>query len=174
VTFNLRFPRSQVSKWADRYSYSDGDASPLALAPAAKKRGHLTKGEFVALTTWKTPRTQKRCKSNSADFIRAVTATSLGSADERLRIEVLTLLVGVQWPTASVILHFCAREPYPILDFRALWSLSCPVPPGGYDFGLWWAYCGFTRTLADDLGVSMRVLDRALWQYSKEKQPAGA
>lgn len=86
----------------------------------------------------------------------------------------LTLLSGVQWPTASVILHFCAAEPYPILDFRALWSLSEDVPPSGYTFPFWWSYCEATRCLAAKARVSMRVLDRALWQYSKENQLAGA
>ena len=171
--FKLRFPRAKVAQWAARYDFGNGDAAPLALAPTIQRRGHLTKADFLALSKWKTPRTQKRCAANSADFIKVVTATSLSSSDERLRIEVLTLLSGVQWPTASVILHFCAPDPYPILDYRALWSLSCDVPKQGYDFDHWWAYCEFTRRLAKQLDVSMRVLDRALWQYSKTNQPAG-
>jgi len=174
LDFKLRFPRRDIGKWAERYAFGPGDAAPLALAPTIQKRGFLKKAEFVALSRWKTPRTQKRCAANSAEFVKVVTATSLSSSDERLRIEVLTLLSGVQWPTASVILHFGARTQYPILDFRALWSLSCGVPEGGYDFDLWWAYCEFTRSLARQTDVSMRVLDRALWQFSKERQPVGA
>ena len=174
LNFKLRFPRGDIVKWAERYGSSDADAVPLALGPVAKKRGYLTRSEFLALSRWKTPRTQKRCANNSAEFIKVVTEGSLSSSDERFRIEVLTLLSGVQWPTASVILHFCAREPYPILDYRALWSLSCLVPEKGYDFENWWDYCSFTRRLATQAGVSMRVLDRALWQYSKELQPANA
>jgi len=78
------------------------------------------------------------------------------------------LLSGVGWPMASVILHWCHADPYPILDFRALWSLGLdPLPP--YDFDLWRAYTGHCRGLAA-AGVTMRDLDRALWQYSKEKQ----
>jgi hypothetical protein len=172
LRFKLRFQPRDATKWAARYDYTD--AAPLAVAANAQKRGHLTKTEFLALAQRKTPRTNKRCAVNSAEFIRAVTAASLSSSDERLRIEVLTLLSGVQWPTASVILHFCARDRYPILDFRALWSLSCGVPKKGYDFALWWAYCEFTRHLAKQLQLSMRDLDRALWQYSKECQPADA
>ena len=42
-----------------------------------------------------------------------------------------------------------------------------PLPP--YDFDLWRAYTGHCRGLAA-AGVTMRDLDRALWQYSKEKQ----
>ena len=82
----------------------------------------------------------------------------------------LTLLDGVSWPTASVILHFCSARPYPILDYRALWSLSCEATAVDYDFGLWWDYVRTTRELADEMGLSMRTLDRALWAYSKDKQ----
>ena len=79
------------------------------------------------------------------------------------------LLDGVNWPTASVLLHFGARDPYPILDFRALWSLQVSVPKQ-YGFEFWWAYSECCRVLAKKHKVSMRTLDRALWQYSKEKQ----
>lgn len=79
------------------------------------------------------------------------------------------LLDGVSWPVASVLLHFGSCDRYPILDFRALWSLRIKVPKQ-YDFGFWWAYTLYCRSLADEHNVSMRTLDRALWQYSKEKQ----
>jgi hypothetical protein len=118
---------------------------------------------------WKSPRTQPRCRANSADFIRDVTHCALNTPSERLRIEVLTLLSGVSWPTASVILHFFHRDRYPILDFRALWSLHCEVPKQ-YDFRFWQEFTEFCRGLAEQTGASMRTLDRALWQYSKEKQ----
>ena len=172
MPFKLRIPLSDIPHWSARYEYND--AIPAELGPVARKRGHLTKTEFLAFTRWKTARTQQRCQANSPEFVKTATAVSLASPDERLRIEVLTLLSGVQWPTASVILHFCAIDPYPILDFRALWSLSADVPKSGYAFPFWWSYCEATRRLARKAHVSMRVLDRALWQYSKENQPADA
>ena len=70
---------------------------------------------------------------------------------------------------ASVILHFRFDNTYPILDFRALWSLGIEER-NKYDFELWWAYVLCCRKLARRAGVSMRTLDRALWQYSKENQ----
>jgi hypothetical protein len=39
-----------------------------------------------------------------------------------------------------------------------------------YEFSFWWEYTQFCRKLAAEAGVSMRTLDRALWQYSKENQ----
>jgi hypothetical protein len=80
------------------------------------------------------------------------------------------------WPTASVLLHFAHVERYPILDFRALWSLSILKPKGQYKFQFWWEYVQICRNIADKRGVEMRMLDRALWQYSNENQspPAAA
>jgi hypothetical protein len=75
----------------------------------------------------------------------------------------------VQWPTASVILHFFHRDPYPIIDFRALWTVSMEVP-GQYNFEFWWQYVVFCRDLATKSSLNMRMLDLALWQYSKENQ----
>jgi hypothetical protein len=98
-----------------------------------------------------------------------VTQTALGTRNEQLRIEVLTLLRGVSWPTASAILHFACEDPYPILDYRALWTLGVDAP-SQYDFELWWSYTECCRALARKYGVTMRALDRALWQYSKENQ----
>jgi len=106
---------------------------------------------------------------NDEDFVRAVTEASLRSKNEEFKIRVLGVLRGVAWPTASVLLHWCDRGQYPILDYRALWSLSLEVP-SQYDFPFWSRYCSYVRELAARTGLSMRVLDRALWQYSKEKQ----
>jgi len=68
-----------------------------------------------------------------------------------------------------VILHFGYDNLYPILDYRTLWSLREKMLPV-CTFGFWDSYTKFCRDLANQQGVSMRVLDRALWQYSKENQ----
>ena len=52
----------------------------------------------------------------------------------------------------------------------ALWSLGFSRPPA-YTVDFWLAYTRFMRDLAAASGHSMRELDRALWQYSKENQP---
>jgi hypothetical protein len=58
-----------------------------------------------------------------------ITGISFGTTSERVRIEALTLLCGVNWPIASTILRYCVREHYPILDVRALWSLDIETSP---------------------------------------------
>ncbi len=172
MRFKLRFLPHRIGDWADKYGQDMDDAVPYRVGAAAKQRGYVEYQEFLEVARWKSPRTQPLCASNSPEYVREVTATALASSSERLAIEVLTLLRGVSWPTASVFLHFCSPRPYPILDFRALWSLSCDADPADYDFPLWQAYVEHTRALAKVAGVSMRDLDRALWAYSKRHQPA--
>ncbi|MCG2784781.1 MAG: hypothetical protein L6461_06710 [Anaerolineae bacterium] len=169
VMFNLKFSPSEISAWAERYPADTDHQIESAIAPAVHARRYFTRPEFLATCAWKTPRSKPRVASNPEGFIHAVTQTALSTPDERLRIEVLTLLKGVSWPTASVLLHFGHSDPYPILDFRALWSVGMDVLPV-YEFNFWWEYTKFCRMLSKEVGVSMRTLDRALWQYSKENQ----
>ena len=168
TSFILRLPRADVPYWSARYDAAY-DADIAALAPAARARGYLTHDELSQLGRWKSPRIGRHLADNDSTYVEAVTATALSTPSEQLRLEVLTLLRGVGWPMASVVLHFCHADRYPILDFRALWSLGVDVPRY-YDFPFWWAYTQHCRELAAGAGVSMRELDRALWQYSKEKQ----
>ena len=94
------------------------------LAKSIKQQGYLTLEQLKEICEWKTPRSRKKVKDNSEEYVRTISSFSLSTNDERSRIESLTLLDGVRWPTASVILHFCHRDPYPILDFRALDSFG--------------------------------------------------
>ena len=101
--------------------------------------------------------------------MRTITRAALASEDDALKMDLLRMLPGVEWPTASTILHVCDRRPYPILDVRAVWSLGYGTPPR-YTMEFWIAYVAFTRDLANRSGVSIRTVDQALWQYSKERQ----
>ena len=167
--FHLRLPEREIQQWATRYSYPDDGEIEKRVAPAARKHGYLTRSDFLKICRWKTPRSAPLCAMNDDRFVREVTTVSLRSRNEQFKIEVLLLLRGVGWPTASVILHWCDQGQYPILDYRALWSLGAEVP-SQYDFAFWTDYCSFMRDVAARTGLSMRVIDRALWQYSKERQ----
>ncbi len=168
--FELRFASNEINHWAAHY-VDDGDSHILnEISPDVRDMGYFSRTEFLHLCAWKSPRTKKHCQKNSEDFIKSVTQIALSTNCEQLRIEILTLLNGVSWPTASVLLHFGHRQPYPILDYRALWSLGRDKPPNQYSFDFWWAYTQYCRTTAEEAQVTMRDLDRALWQYSKEHQ----
>ena len=167
--FRLRFPLSEVMYWAARYSYAD-DAEVEAIGRSASKRGSYTRDEFLTVTRWKTQRSRSRCEGNDEASVEATTRLALSTPDERIRIEAFTRLHGVAYPTASVLLHFARPDAYPIIDFRALWSLGWDSPPMSYTFDFWWEYTEACRSQAKDAGVRMRTLDRALWQFSKERQ----
>ena len=168
--FRLPFPPDQIAHWAAEYDYDDRTA--VGVGDGARQRGYLDRADFTELALWKSAgRSKKHLVPNSESYVQAVTAGSLRSTEPRFKIEVLRILNGVDWPTASVILHFCDRERWPIFDYRAFWSLGQPDPAGRYTFTLWDQYTRFTRDLADRTGVSMRTLDRALWAYAKRYQP---
>jgi hypothetical protein len=168
--FRLRFDPADIPKWSDSYAYDGSDARFLAeVRPAVQGRGYLTATEFRDICYWKTPRSQSRCRRNTSDDIRVLTQAALGTDDEALKMDLLRLLHGVEWPTASTLLHFCDERPYPILDYRALWSLGYTRPPH-YTMPFWLRYVGYMRELARRSGHSIRIVDRALWGYSKARQ----
>jgi len=169
--FRIRFDPALIPELAKRYTYPDEDKMLSLIGPSAMARVYFTKDEFQDLCRWKSQRTRSRVDSNRAEFIKEATKIALATPIEEIRIGVLNLLHGVSWPTASTVLHFSHRDPYPIIDFRALWSLGIEKRPQFYTFEYWWDYTRFCRDLARKQGVSMRDLDRALWQYSKENQP---
>src|SRR5262245_9627470 len=164
----LRFARSKLKAIAARYPATVDDPI-LSIAERARRRGYLTKREFMALGDWKTPRSRPHRAANPEEVVREATRLALGASSSPLKIGILRCREGVEWPTASVILHLCDRAPFPILDVRAMWSAGVSGSPR-YTTKLWVEYVAFTRALARGAGCSMRDVDRALWQYSKETQ----
>lgn len=174
---NLRFPEAAIPALAREYAAGlsardrglTGELTERVF-PAYAVKGYLTREEFLTVCASKTPRSARRCRANDEELIKAVSTLARTTAVEPLRIGLWTLLAGVRWPTASVFVHFTFPNEYPILDFRALWSV-CATVPSAYTFAFWWRYTTFCRELARAAGVTMRELDQALWQYSKLHQP---
>ena len=165
----LRFSPSQIEPWAAAYPVGKLEPELLSLRATVQQAGFLTKNQLHLLSQWKSARSAPRVLRNSEAFVQEVTGFALSTTDERARIETLTVLDGVLWPTASVVLHVFHAEQYPILDFRALWSVAEKVPVQ-YTFSFWLRYVEFCRKLAGSQRLSMRTIDRALWQYSNAKQ----
>ena len=170
MTFTLRFDPSEILALASRFDDAETDAAfEREVILPARNQGFLTAPQLVRLCEWKSPRIRPACASNEPALVEETTRIALAAQSERLRVGVLMLLQGVAYPMASVILHFVHEDPYPILDVRALWSVGVDaLPRGGHTFELWQAYTAYTRELAQAAGVSMRVLDRAPWQYAYE------
>lgn len=175
MNFKLQFEASKIHDVASKYSYKRDESPLIELSPEVQKRGYLTLKELKDVCEWKTSRSRERVKINREDDVNEITKVCFETTNERLRIGSLLLLEGVEFPTASVILHFFHPDPYPILDFRALQSAGVERP-AVYTFGFWNQFVDFTRGIASEQRVNMRTLDKAMWQWSKEgagiNQPA--
>lgn len=169
--FTLRFSPIEIPYWAGRYPIETDYEVETVIAPRVQERGYYTGSELAKVCYWKTPRSKKLIAANSEDSVSNITRFSLSTSDERQRIEGLLMLIGVGWPTATVLLHFGFLNLYPIHDYRALWSLGIDESEKLHRFSFWQEYTIYCRWLASEVGVSLRTLDRALWQYSKENQP---
>jgi hypothetical protein len=169
--FLPRLPLSELREIAARHPFVE-DPEIEEISRTTREQGYYTRDGFLKISRWKGARVRPHREENDEETIREVTRLALNTPIERLRIEALTILHGVTWPSASVLLHFGHRDPYPILEPRALWSLGIERPPDEYGFEFWWAYVGACRCLAEATGIDMRTLDRALWQFSKEQLSA--
>jgi hypothetical protein len=165
--FRLQFPLGEIETLAARFGYTDDDQVAAAGA-AARRRGYYTKPELVLVCEWKTARSRSNVAKNSEAFVEGITRAVFGTEDESERMAGLCALRGVEAPTASVLLHFAFPDRYPIIDWRALESLG-QTEQATYSVKYWLAYVEACRRLAREAGVTMRVLDKALWQHSRER-----
>lgn len=171
----MRFKKNQILKYASLYDkkYRKADALiEIKIKEVLKNRKpkFLTRNELIKIGKWKSPRTKKHCSSpvNDDCTVKSITKFSFSTRSERARIESLFVFKGVSWPTASTILHFAFPNKYPILDFRVLEAIKWEKP-SQYNFVFWQKYCSHLRKLAADIKIDLRVLDKALWQMSKDK-----
>jgi len=169
-TFELQFPAREIEALAARFPSSD-ETRLLVVGTAVRNRGHYTRDEFVEVCAWKTPRSRPRVMANSEAAVLDATSRALHATDETVRIGALLELHGVGVPTASTLLYAAFPADYPILDVRALESLGVKAR-SGYPITFWLGYLDACRRLARESGVSLRTLDKALWQRSKELSAA--
>ena len=164
----LQFPIEKTRSYAARFPSGNDDAA-LAVGKAARGRGHYTREEFIRVCRWKSERSRSHAARNTSEAVEAATRVALSEAStERERVNALRSLHGVEWPTASVLLHLAYPERYPILDQRVLHALGVPKP-SSYSFRFWEALVGAWLPLLEQSGVDGRTFDQALWQWSKEE-----
>lgn len=132
ATFTLPFQPGDIQPWAAKYWYPEDDAVPIEVGHAACRAGFLTKAEFLIIARWKSRRPGKRHEHNDENMVREVTRFAFSTPNERLRLGALTLLSGVAARTASAILHFCHRDPYPMMDERAFGALGVDKKPADW------------------------------------------
>ena len=161
----INLTKDEVLKFSELYVYDEDDKLGDRLRLAVG-RGHLTLDDLIAVARWKWRggRTRQLVADNTEEEVREISSVSFAAKTERLRIGALLALRGVQWPIASVILHFAFPDRYPILDVRAMNTVGGSTL---YTFGKWIEYVTLCRRKAAEFDVSMRVLDRALWAHDK-------
>ncbi|MSP67602.1 MAG: hypothetical protein EXQ96_05815 [Alphaproteobacteria bacterium] len=145
---------------------------PALEAGSRIKGGEFSRANLKIIFKWKTNgRGIRRLCANTDEQIVDALQLATRAKTERSAIAVLVGLYGVAVPVASAILTAIDPERYTIIDFRALEALGVRVPTPSIDFYLEYIAC--CRDLASRYGVSLRDLDRALWQWSKERGRSG-
>jgi hypothetical protein len=165
----IRLPREEVSVYSAKYTY-ELEASLEELIPTVLQQGFLTKEQLLTLGRWKSNRITHHLVKNSENLVQETTTLALATKSIRLAPQILMAMDGVGLPMASSILHWFHKDVYPILNFRALWSMGIEMPRV-YSLGFWESYVIQWREVQTEWGCEKRDLDRALWQYSKEHQP---
>ena len=122
---------------------------------------------LMAIVEWKSGRRKALVGSNDQSEIEDALQTMVGCKKDRTRIATLVGLCGVAVPMGSAILTAFDPEQYTVIDVRALQSLQVSKPSPTID--LYLCYLDFCRETSKRLKVSLRKLDKALWQQSKDR-----
>lgn len=171
----MNFSRKKIieysKKYDTKYKGSFDDLIERELKNWFLNHKYLDRKHFIKLGLWKSKRPKKSYESKENDdlMVKEITKFALATKSEKARIKSLMVLKGASWPVASVILHFAFPNKYPILDFRVIWSIRWNQPKY-YNFDFWEKYVRKLRKIAGKYKVSLRILDKALWYYSKENQ----
>src|SRR5260370_16370001 len=105
-----------------------GTAALIRRLAHVKAAGRFTRGEFLAMCRWKSPRSRLHYERSGPATIRRVSAAALAARDERARIAHLVELPGVSVATASAILTLIDPARYGVLAIRC-WQLPFTIPP---------------------------------------------
>src|SRR3989344_1974542 len=166
IVFRLQFNPKDISVYASRYS----SAEDVGAMEAGKQinKGRYTRRNLEIIFRWKIggrgiTRLQKNTDAEIADAL----ALAVAAKTERSSIAVLLGLCGVAVPVASAILTAINPDKYTLIDFRALEALGTDSKDRTVDFYL--KYLDACRHLSQRHGVTLRKLDRALWQWSSER-----
>jgi len=170
MEINKETIREYAKKYNDWYIGTAYETTENEIKAWLKTHRYLDKERFVEIGCWKSPRTRNHYENNNPALVKEITKFGFATNNEEAMIMVLRGLNGVEYPVGSAILQFAFPDKYPILDFRTLWSLGWEQPRY-YTFGFWQKYCGKIQDISKETGESIRTVDKALWEYSKEHQP---
>lgn len=149
------------------------EVDQLKRLPELFERGTWSRNDIEWIISWKAPHAfQKKIirdfDKNSDEAVRQQVREAVDGTNARDQVEALTELHGVGVPVASAILLFINPERFTVIDKR-VWGLlhdaghlRYPLPdnPTADDYLI---YLGACWALANEYGVGLRALDRALW-----------
>lgn len=155
------------------------DTAPLiASLSHVREVGYFTRSEFLSMCKWKEQRERRRQHwiSNTEDEVQMLSARALGASDEARRILHLCRLRGVGIPVASAFLTLVDPEHYGVIDIR-VWQLLALYQEVDYDLDgralqvlHWLDYLDKIRMWAGEINVSVRAIERTLFQHHREIQ----
>lgn len=173
MPFQPRIQKDRIKEFAGKYDYAPFDHLETLSRNTIVPRGFFSKDDLLTFIEWKSPRTLRLCEENTDDTVRTLSASAISEKSDVEKMQILRRLRGVNWSVASVLLHFIHENQYPIIDFRALWALGAPYAKENRQGTIyfteerWVDYVLFSRSLAKEVGVTMRELDLSLWAFSK-------
>ena len=141
-----------------------------------KKAGRFTRGEFLAMCRWKSPRSRRHYERNTAAAIRRASIAALATRSERARMTRLVALSGVSVATASAILTLIDPRRYGVLDIRC-WQLLFHIRSvagnergRAFTVSQWEQYLARLRGHARAMGVSARMIEYTLFHCHRKLQ----
>lgn len=161
----LRFPSNQIIHWASCYDDTDDVVREMG---DGIRNGQYLRKHLVGIALWKSARRVALIRGNSDSEIAEALRVAATVGERRIALGALMSLEGVHLPTASAVLAWIHPDRYTIIDWRALEALGQDNSAVKLTYYLD-NYLPFCLDLARDAGVSLRVLDRALWGWSKHR-----
>jgi hypothetical protein len=171
--FLLQYDPVRITELAAKYMatpYKTGTAADadreMEEAGRCIVNGVAIRQNLEKVYRWKSARRMDLFVLNTGDEIsQAVTGAILSKAEKKA-IESLTHLKGVGVKMASAILTAMFPELYTVCDFRASEALGVN---DGNDVNFYVAYLKACREMSKKYAVTLRDLDRANWQWSKDR-----
>lgn len=170
--FQLQFSPSEIKSLSSNYKLDQEEHAAFD-AGARILSGDFNRKNLDPIFRWKVrDRGKSRPLLNTDEELSDALQLAVLAKTPRAAISVLTGLSGVAVPVASAIMTAIKPEYYTIIDFRALEALGHKPRktnnPQYIPVTFYLHYLKFCIELAGACSVTLRDLDRALWQWSKQ------
>lgn len=167
--------KKDIMYWARRYPVSDrrkDDLLARILPHAIEKDRGLTYDELRFLFVWKSGPRNLRYLPDGPEGAALIERLTRKGLKEKC-VKTLCDLPGIQIPTASAILHFAFPDEFPVIDRRVLVTTGYFTEEESLrktiGLPLWVKFVRWSVQAVGRSDVTLRDLDRALWQFDVER-----